>query len=244
VIHSRRYWALSLAVAPAFAFIACNNEGEGPLPVIPPTATTVAVADVDAAAPLAIKDASDENPVATASDGAAQFGLIGLLHSGDSDGGMWGDSIGDSFGAGGLGLSGIGDGGGGGGGGGFGVGTLGSLGHGSGAGSSTPKVRAGAVTVTGKLPSEVIQRIVRQNFGRFRFCYEGGLRTNPKLAGTVSTRFVIGKDGAPGSVSNAGSSMSDPAVVQCVVSHFWNLFFPQPESGVVIVIFPIVFSPN
>ena len=41
----------------------------------------------------------------------------------------------------------------------------------------------GATQVNGRLPPEVIQRIVRQNFGRFRLCYENGLRNNPNLAG-------------------------------------------------------------
>ncbi|HEU4533559.1 MAG TPA: FHA domain-containing protein, partial [Polyangiaceae bacterium] len=85
---------------------------------------------------------------------AAEFGIIGLLNAGaggdpnaptapwgrddslgtdamSARGNMWGDSIGDSFGAGGLGLSGVGEGGGGKGEG-IGLGTIGTLGHGSG----------------------------------------------------------------------------------------------------------------
>lgn len=76
---------------------------------------------------------------------AAEFGMIGSLNSGlgkamppqeplgndslSQRGNMWGDSIGDSFGAGGLGLSGIGEGGGGTGEG-IGLGNVGSIGHG------------------------------------------------------------------------------------------------------------------
>jgi hypothetical protein len=52
----------------------------------------------------------------------------------DDDGNMWGDSIGDSFGAGGLGLSGIGAGGGGKG---EGLGSIGSIGHGAGTGTGS-----------------------------------------------------------------------------------------------------------
>ena len=37
--------------------------------------------------------------------------------------------------------------------------------------------------VNGRIPREVIQRIVRQNFGRFRLCYENSLRSNPNLQG-------------------------------------------------------------
>ena len=86
-------------------------------------------------------------------------------------------------------------------------------------------MRVGA-EVNGRLPPEVIQRIVRQNYGRFRLCYENGLRNNPNLQGRVGVRFVIGRDGAVSNVSNGGSDMPDAAVVQCVVRAYYGLSFP------------------
>jgi hypothetical protein len=214
---------------------------------------------------------------------AAEFGMIGLLNTGaggdpnaptapwgrddslgndpmSARGNMWGDSIGDSFGAGGLGLSGIGEGGGGRGEG-IGLGSIGTIGHGAGTGTGqgfgsghgrlggshstrAPQVRMGATTVNGRLPPEVIQRIVRQNYGRFRLCYENGLRNNPNLQGRVSVRFVIGRDGAVSNVSNGGSDMPDAGVVQCVIRAYYGLSFPQPEGGIVTVVYPIMFSPG
>jgi hypothetical protein len=214
---------------------------------------------------------------------AAEFGIIGLLNAGaggdpnaptapwgrdDSSGNdavsargnMWGADIGESFGAGGLGLSGIGEGGGGRGEG-IGLGSIGTIGHGSGNGTGQgmgnghgrlggthtakpPSVRMGATTVSGRLPPEVIQRIVRQNFGRFRLCYENGLRNNPNLQGRVSVRFVIGRDGAVANVGNGGSDLPDSAVVSCVVRSFSGLSFPQPEGGIVTVVYPISFAPG
>lgn len=96
--------------------------------------------------------------------------------------------------------------------------------------------------VSGRLPPESVQRIVRQNFGRFRACYEGGLKRNPGLAGRVSTQFVIGRDGAVSNVSDGGSDLPDAAVRSCVQGAFRGVSFPQPEGGVVTVIYPIVFS--
>jgi pSer/pThr/pTyr-binding forkhead associated (FHA) protein len=214
---------------------------------------------------------------------AAEFGMIGLLNAGaggdpnaptapwgrddslgndalSARGNMWGDQIGDSFGAGGLGLSGIGEGGGGRGEG-IGLGSIGTIGRGSGTGSGQgfgsghgslggahrtkpPQVRMGATSVSGRLPPEVIQRIVRQNFGRFRLCYENGLRNNPNLQGRVAVRFVIGRDGAVSNVGNGGSDMPDGGVVSCVVRAFYGLSFPQPEGGIVTVTYPIMFSPG
>ncbi len=214
---------------------------------------------------------------------ARDFGMIGLLNAGASGdpnaptapwgrdtslgsdevsarGNMWGDEIGDAFGAGGLGLSGIGEGGGGRGEG-IGLGNIGTLGHGAGTGTGqgfgaghgrlggshatrAPKVRMGATTVNGRLPPEVIQRIVRQNFGRFRMCYEQGMARNPNLEGRVGVRFVIGRDGAVSNVGNGGSDLPDSAVVSCVISAFYGLSFPQPEGGIVSVTYPIMFSPG
>lgn len=217
---------------------------------------------------------------------ARDFGMIGLLRDlGGADpnapvapwgdqmvgnealsarGTMWGETIGDAAGAGGLGLSGIGEGGGGkwlG----VGLGDIGTVGHGagtcttpgcqgfgrtsgfSGGGHDPTKVgrmRPGDTVASGRLPPEVIQRVVRQNFGRFRGCYEAALRTNPNLAGRVAVRFVIGRDGSVGSAANGGSDLPDGGVVSCVVRAFHGLSFPAPENGIVTVTYPIAFSPG
>jgi Ca-activated chloride channel family protein len=102
----------------------------------------------------------------------------------------------------------------------------------------------GAVTVAGRLPAEVIQRIVRQNYGRFRICYEQGLAKNPNLEGRVGVRFVIGADGQTSNVQNGGSDLPDGDVVSCVISAFFGLSFPAPEGGVVTVVYPIAFAPS
>src|SRR6185295_8256928 len=180
---------------------------------------------------------------------AAEFGMIGLLNVGggadpnaptapwgredslgtdpmSARGNMWGDAIGDSFGAGGLGLSGVGEGGG--------LGNIGTIGHGAGTGNGqgfgnghgrlggahqtrAPSIRQGATQVNGRLPPEVIQRIVRQNFGRFRLCYENGLRTNPNLQGRVAVKFVIDRSGSVSTASDGGSDIPDQSVISCVV---------------------------
>jgi hypothetical protein len=171
----------------------------------------------------------------------------------NANGNAWGDAIGDSFGAGGLGLSGVGEGGGGASEG-IGLGSIGTVGHGSGFGNGhgrlggsrdprAPMIRQGATRVSGRIPPEVIQRVVRQNFGRFRLCYENALRSNPNLAGRIVVRFTIDKSGSVSKTENGGSDFSDSAFTSCVVRGFSNLSFPQPED-VVTVDFPIIFSPG
>lgn len=166
----------------------------------------------------------------------------------------------DPVSAGGLGLLAVGAGGGGRGEG-IGLGGLGNLGKGAedgtgqGFGSghgrlggsqkvSAPKLRMGQTSVSGQLPPEVVQRIVRQNYGRFRLCYENGLRRNPSLEGKVSARFVIGRDGEVMTVNDAGSDLPDASVVSCVLQNFRGFSFPQPENGLVTVVYPITFEPG
>ncbi len=106
------------------------------------------------------------------------------------------------------------------------------------------ELRMGTLNVNGRLPPEVIQRIVRQNFGRFKLCYQNGLRSNPALQGRVTTKFVIDRDGSVKSSQDGGSDMPDLGVTQCVVRAFGNLSFPQPEGGIVQVVAPIIFNPG
>jgi hypothetical protein len=110
--------------------------------------------------------------------------------------------------------------------------------------AGAPHIREGKATVTGGLASEVIQRIVRQNFGRFRLCYENGLKKTPALAGQVGVHFVID---ASGSVSQAErdptTTMTDGDVVSCVMRSVATLSFPQPQGGPVDVVYPLMFSP-
>ncbi len=183
-------------------------------------------------------------------------------------GNMWGSSLDDALGLGGLGLSGAGESGGGTCEGCIGLGTNGVLGHGLGDGTGpsigngpggmghghgllpstyTPKgvsMRVGETVVNGQIPAEVIQRIVRQNFGRFRMCYEDGLRTNPSIGGRVAVKFIIDRQGAVSLASDGGSDLPDQAVIGCVVRGFQNLSFPEPKGGVVKVTYPIVFTPG
>ncbi len=106
------------------------------------------------------------------------------------------------------------------------------------------KIRLGATSVNGRLPPEVIQRVVRQNQGRFRACYADGLNRNPTLEGRVSVRFVIGRDGTVSNAANSGSDLPDPKVVACVVRVFERTTFPAPDGGIVTVSYPLVFSPG
>jgi hypothetical protein len=99
-------------------------------------------------------------------------------------------------------------------------------------------------SATGRLPPEVIQRVIRQRMDRFRACYNDVRRTNPRLEGRVTVRFLINRDGTVATASDAGSDMRDRGVISCVLRNFYALTFPRPEGGAVAVSFPISFSPD
>lgn len=180
-----------------------------------------------------------------------------------ADGKMWGDELADAYGTNGLDLSGVGEGAGGKWNG-IGMGGIDTVGHGSGTcvdancqgfgnngghlnrghTAGTPKIRMAPPSVSGRIPPEVIQRVVRQNFGRFRACYEPALRSNPNLQGRVAVAFTIGRDGAVGSAQNGGSDLPDSAVTTCIVKSFYGLSFPAPEAGIVTVTYPIMLAPQ
>lgn len=252
----------ALKEAAEFGMIGLLNTGAGG----DPSAPTAPWGKDEAAAPAA----PAAEPQATATTAAKAAPPADTPSAGEAEkkpdtglsarGNMWGDDIGDAKGAGGLGLSGVGEGGGGKGEG-LGLGSLGALGHGAGTGTGqgfgsghgrlggqhaggAPTVRMGATQVTGRLPPEVVQRIVRQNFGRFRLCYENGLKNNPNLEGRVSVRFVIDRQGNVVNPTNAGSDLPDAGVVSCVVATYTGLSFPQPEGGTVTVVYPILFNPG
>lgn len=105
-------------------------------------------------------------------------------------------------------------------------------------------LRQGNTQVNGKLPPEVVNRVVRQNFGRFRTCYDNGLKNNSTLAGKVTIKFVIDQSGAVSTAQDGGSDLPDQGVISCVTRAFGTLSFPQPEAGIVTVIYPIMFNPG
>jgi hypothetical protein len=97
--------------------------------------------------------------------------------------------------------------------------------------------------VTGKLPAEIVERIVRQNFGRFNRCYENGLRKDTTVAGRVVVHFVIDRTGGVTTTqSDPSTTMPSAEVTKCIAQAFRNLSFPQPESGTVDVVFSLIFT--
>ena len=101
-----------------------------------------------------------------------------------------------------------------------------------------------SANVSGRLPPETIQRVVRQNFGRFRLCYEKDLKEQPSVFMRVTVSFTIGRDGSVSRARGSGEGGAPASTANCVAEAFRAIAFPQPEGGVVNVTYPIVFTPG
>ena len=106
-------------------------------------------------------------------------------------------------------------------------------------GPLTARIRMGATTVNGRLPPEVIQRIVRRNFGKLRLCYDTALGKDPLLSGRVTTSFTIDTGGAIKDPKST-SEITDKDLLACFDRAFRTLSFPAPEGGVVKVVYPFL----
>ena len=182
---------------------------------------------------------------------ATVFGSGGL--GGDlrgATGNMFGATVGDSFGFGGLGVRGTGSGGGGAGEtvgiGGIGTkgrgGGLGGYGQGVGAlgkkGDRDIAITTGTATVLGSIDKELIRAVIREHAAQIRFCYEEQLAVNPKLAGKVVIRWTIDADGnaSNASIDGGGTSLADDKVHQCMMARIVSWQFPKPKGGGIAVI--------
>lgn len=212
-----RRFAVPLSLASSIAFFACGGGAPKPASSASEPASTPASS--------------------SASASSASIAGLGL-----------GDHPNDSFGQGGLGMSGVGEGSGGPGDG-IGLGSVGGLGQPSASSSPRPvqpgpKLKDAGTAVDGRLPPEVIKRIVRANFPRLRACYESALKKKPDLAGSIKVEFVIDEKGVATGTKRAGGTLKDDDVAACVVKVFASLSFPEPEGGKVKVGYPIDFQPE
>lgn len=160
-----------------------------------------------------------------------------------------GADSGVAYGVGGLGLMGAGVGGAGS------IGLGGLVGGGRGAGGGVPLGRAarpspavspGALTVQGSIDRQIIRRVVAQNMGAIRYCYERELLRAPTLAGKLVLQLVIDGAGVVQRVTTAPeSTLKSAAVSGCVEKAALRWRFPKPAGGgTVTVSYPLLFSPE
>lgn len=96
---------------------------------------------------------------------------------------------------------------------------------------------------TGGLDRDVIDAIIRRRQDRIRLCYERQLNFNAKLAGKISLRFVIGKEGTITSSKIIEDTMKNANVNSCVLAEVKSWTFPKPKGGYAVSVdYPFVFE--
>ncbi len=165
-------------------------------------------------------------------------------------GNMFGNTVGDSYGFGGLGVRGTGAGGGGSGET-VGIGGIGTKGRGGGLGGygqgvgslgrKTDRdvaITAGVAQVMGSIDKELIRKVIQEHAAQIRFCYEEQLAVNPKLAGKVAIKWVIDADGNASNptVDASSTTLNNDKVQQCMMARIVSWQFPKPKGGGIAVI--------
>jgi hypothetical protein len=215
------------------ALLACVVGCRAPMAVEAPVASTESAGQVSEAG-ASVPSSAATQVERHSSPEEVQFEMIGLI-SDLGDGGRE-ESMVEPSGVD-TGMGGDGQG--------IGLGNFGRLGYGGQLGGCQPahaKIHEGTATVSGAIPVDVIRRIVRQNLGRFRLCYESEHKSDPKLQGHIDIKFIIDRDGSVSHAEAHRSNLPD-RLVQCVVHGVEMLSFPQPEEGTVTVVYPIRFEP-
>jgi beta-lactamase regulating signal transducer with metallopeptidase domain len=96
----------------------------------------------------------------------------------------------------------------------------------------------GRTQVSGRLAPDVIRSVVRENYGRFRTCYE----ELPEMVSTWATmRFTIGTDGT---VTEGTVEAEIQQLGECVKRGMFAIVYPAPAGGVVTVVYPLMFEPG
>ena len=118
--------------------------------------------------------------------------------------------------------------------------------------SSTPGAKGPAPTLpgdNGDLDKQYIRAAVKELIPMLQECYEAGLATNRKLAGKVVIEFTI--EGEPevggvvgeSKVDPSATTLSDPAVLECLQETMYALEIQPPAAGgSVHVRYPFEFS--
>ncbi|MFO0659589.1 MAG: AgmX/PglI C-terminal domain-containing protein [Polyangiaceae bacterium] len=93
------------------------------------------------------------------------------------------------------------------------------------------KIKMDLATVKGGLMPEVVNRIIRQNYGRLVLCYEHGLEKTPTLAGAVTLEMSISSKGDLSPLKSIDNTLADASMVTCIENAMQKVSFPESETG-------------
>lgn len=96
----------------------------------------------------------------------------------------------------------------------------------------------------GSLDKALIDGVIKANMGEIQACYQSLLEREPKATGQTTMKFVIARDGTVSATAVKASTIADVPFQDCLRKVFHGLRYPEPKGGgIVIVSYPLVFSP-
>lgn len=96
--------------------------------------------------------------------------------------------------------------------------------------------------IHGNLSREAIIQVLRGELRGIQHCYDKHLQRQPELAGKLIMQWTISPSGRVAVVKTKHNTMQTPAVAMCLSSIIRKWKFPRPESGNVVVSYPLVFN--
>ncbi len=108
-------------------------------------------------------------------------------------------------------------------------------------GARVVRMKEVGTDIQGRLPPELILRIVRARFPAIRACYETLLRQDAGAQGLLRIEFIIDEKGTPTRLDTKGS-VFDADTAACMKKVFAAMEFPEPEFSKVLVRYPIEFT--
>jgi len=104
------------------------------------------------------------------------------------------------------------------------------------------QVRAGAY---GKIDAFVVREKIKRDLPKINRCYESALRYEPELAGKVSVRFAVIRNGYVKGVQVVENTTGNDNVERCVTRVVSAIRFPRRRTGKSLrFTFPFVFAPQ
>jgi TonB family protein len=95
----------------------------------------------------------------------------------------------------------------------------------------------------GSLDRELVRRVIQENKGQIRACFESLLNRYPELSGTAQTQFTIGPNGQVLESKVTQTSTGSKELDLCVASRVRLWRFPKPKGGgMVVVSYPFLFK--
>ena len=105
-------------------------------------------------------------------------------------------------------------------------------------------VTIGKPRVTGDFPPDVLQRIVRVQYGSIRRCYQYALAEEPGLEGTLEIAFRIDADGSASKVRALEGKLPS-RLGDCIAKVLLPRELPEPPAGKPVkVVVPLTLTPK